>query len=171
MGRRGPPPEPHALRVLKGTNHRTMPQATPNPRALHPDAPDLITAAAKVEWDELTEEMSHVPGWLTRVDKSVLSWRCHWYATAVELAQYLDEHGRVYESLVVHPDDKAHGGGKSEVLETAMKARPEVKMLDDAWAHLMKCDQELGLTPASRMRVQARPLGVDPADERGPDAI
>jgi len=57
------------------------------------------------------------------------------------------------------------------VLETALKPRPEVKMLDDAWTHLMRCDQELGLTPASRTRVQAKPLGVDPADERGLDVM
>ncbi len=73
--------------------------------------------------------------------------------------------------MIAHPDDKAHGGGKQEVLDTALKARPEVKILRDAWSHLARCDQELGLTPASRARVQARPIAIDPDNERGLDAM
>ena len=86
MGRRGPAPEPRALRVLKGTNHGRLPEHNPHPRALQPDPTDWLGPAARAAWDELTEEMRHVPGWLTRVDKGMLAWRCYWYATAVELA-------------------------------------------------------------------------------------
>jgi len=77
--------------VLKGTNHGRLPEHNPHPRALQPDPTDWLGPAARAEWDELTEEMGHVPGWLTRVDKSVLAWRCYWYATAVELAKFLVE--------------------------------------------------------------------------------
>lgn len=72
---------------------------------------------------------------------------------AIELADNIAKHGRSYEALVIHPDDKAHGGGREEVLQTAVKPRPQVKLLSEAWAHMAKCDTDLGLTPTSRARI------------------
>jgi P27 family predicted phage terminase small subunit len=57
MGHRGPPPKPTPLRVLEGNRgHRPLPpEPTPEPGPC--DAPEHLSARAKLVWDRLSPEL------------------------------------------------------------------------------------------------------------------
>lgn len=156
MGLRGPAPKPTALRLVEGTGlHHPMNQNQPKPKAILPTAPVWMweDEIAMAEWKEITKTMGEVPGWLTRVNKGTLAGHCHWWAEWTRAIQALKTYGSpTYEN--------AYTGQK--------KPYPEVKISHDAWASMMKCDQELGITPARGSSVHL-PARSDEHDESGLD--
>ncbi len=165
MGERGPAPEPIALRVLKGTNHKPIPENTAavaqmGQQTSSPECPDWLLPKAKAEWYSLVELMEKVPGWLTEVNKTTLAGHCQWYAIWMEAEEILMKEGRFYDAaLGVDPED----GEVSAV----KKLHPMVRVSKEAWLAMVKCDQELGITPARGSAVKI-PTG-DRDDESGLD--
>lgn len=152
---------PSALKVLTGSHHPVN-KEDPTSRlpAELPDPPEWLDEKAIEEWVELTTLMSAVHGWLTRVNKTTLAGHCHWYSVWVAAEEVLLKEGRYYQQIIGEDEET----GTSAVVK---KLHPLVKVSKDAWANMLKCDQELGITPARGSSTRV-PFD-DPNDEEGLD--
>lgn len=166
MGERGPAPEPLALRLLKNTNHKPINDQSPSLLlpAEAPDCPEWIYGDedAVAEWVELVTIMEQVPGWLTRVNKSTLAGHCHWYSVWKNAEKVLAEEGRFYNSVMGLDED-------GQEIGIVKKLHPMNKVSKEAWAAMVVCDKELGITPARGSSVHV-PHG-DSKDEQGLDGV
>ena len=151
MGRRGPAPEPTALKRLKGNpGRRKLNDAEPQPRqAGQPSAPKWLPEAAREEWRRVVNEL-HATGVLTTVDLAVLEAYCISYANWRDAEILLKTQPRVIES------DK----GNLYISPWANEARACMR-------DMLKMAQELGMTPSARSRIQvtAREEELSLADE------
>ena len=150
MGRRGPPKTPTALKRLRGTDQpcRRSP-GEPAPRPGVPDAPAFLDAAARAEWDRMAPQLE-VRGLLETIDLAVLAVYCTAWSrlVAAELAL------RVEGEVVVD----AYG---------RLQTSPYVRVAATARTQLIAAAREMGLSPASRASVTARPpLGGSSSDEQ-----
>lgn len=162
MGERGPAPEPIALRVLKDTNHKPIPENIPRPKGLVPDCPPWLDEDAQTEWEEIVLLMGEVPNWLTQVNKTTLAGHCHWYSVWKNAEAVLTREGRFY--------DVVQGVDEDGAVSSTKKLHPMVKVSKEAWESMIKCDRELGITPARGSSVRLPPAG-DPHDEEGLDSV
>src|SRR4051812_28144727 len=69
MGRRGPKPAPHALRVLRGTVAST---SAPGARGEAPAMPEGLSEAERACWHGIVAELQTVPGLLAAADRGVM---------------------------------------------------------------------------------------------------
>lgn len=162
MGERGPAPTPIALREVLGiASHHNKNDQAPRPLAILPDCPDWLDPQAKQEWLHITEKMGKVVGWLTEVNQTTLAGHCQWYSTWQQAEEILMKEGRTYEVVT----GMSEGGP-----EIIKRIHPAVRVSREAWIAMMKCDMELGITPArgSSVRVAS---SVDENDESGLDKV
>lgn len=146
MGRRGPAPQPTALRVLRGNpGKRPLNAEEPKPRALPPKRPTWLTGEARKKWDELVPELERL-GLLTIVDGAALAGLCQAWKDYVECTRFIKKHGRTFttESGYIVP-------------------RPEVAIAQKALQAIKAFAAEFGLTPSSRSRLRT------PQPERSED--
>jgi len=116
---------------------------------------------AKAEWENITEMMGKVAGWLTEVNQTVLAGHCHWYAVWKQQEAILMREGRSYEVVTgIDPETK-------EPMITK-RVHPAARLSKEAWTSMMKCDMELGITPA---RGSAVKLPTSLEDDEGLDRI
>jgi P27 family predicted phage terminase small subunit len=162
MGDRGPAPEPYALRLLKKTNHKPINDQAPQLPEGIPVCPDWLSEEAAIEWDEIVKIMSMIPNWLTEVNKTTLAGHCHWYAVWKAAEEILMKDGRYYD-VVLGVDDQSGEIGVTK------KLHPLNKVSREAWASMVVCDKELGITPARGSSVRV-PHG-DSEDEQGLDRV
>ena len=142
MGRRGPPPKPTSLRILNGNAaKRPLNDREPQPRLGTPHCPDWLSDEAKKAWRRLVPELRAMKV-LTIADADALAAYCHTYARWREAEEFISKHGLVYPIR----DDK--GGIK------VMQQWPQVSIARNLLLVLRGYQQEFGLTPASRSRIQ-----------------
>lgn len=139
MGRRGPPPQPTALRVLRGNpgQRRYNPREPQHP-PLAEACPDALTdPVARAEWDRIAP-MLITRGQVTTVDRATLMGYClkwaQWLALEVEAAT----HPAIVRSPTGNPIQN-----------------PAMVLANKTFLAMMKAAGELGITPASRSRVIA----------------
>lgn len=142
MGRRGPQPQPTALKIARG-NPGKRPLNTEEPQLPAPDltAPKGLKGRALREWQELGPTLL-AAGVLTMADLKCFLTYC----------QTVGDEER-FEKLVdgVKPEEALRLGYAAHLLKVR--------------GQLRQYEQDLGLTPASRSGVKAK-KPVDPADER-----
>lgn len=127
---------------------------------LTPECPEWLSELAKEEWANIVPKMEKVPGWLTQVNQATLAGHCQWYAVWKEAEMTLQKEGRWYE-VVTEVDPQ------TQEATIVKKLHPAVRVSKEAWTSMMKCDIELGITPARGSSVQL-PAG-DQHDEQGLD--
>lgn len=162
MGDRGPAPTPMALRAAMGiASHHNTNKEAPRPLALMPDCPDWLDPIAKQEWLNICEKMGKVAGWLTEVNQTTLAGHCQWYAAWQQAEETVMKEGRYYDVVT---------GYDPELKEPTYVKRlhPAARVSRDAWTAMMKCDMELGITPARGSSVRVG-TGRDAEDEGGLD--
>lgn len=140
MGQRGPRPTPTAILKLRGSWRGHANDAEPQPPPGAPDCPDWLTAAAVAVWDQVVARVP--PGVLTRVDGNALGRYCDAMVRWKKAAKWVEENGEVYPIK-----DQA---GKLKCLMQF----PQVTQYNKLSALLLKFEQEFGLTPSSRSRIQ-----------------
>lgn len=133
MGRRGPAPEPTALRVLHGNpSRRPLPLDSPQPRHVMPRRPEMLTGEARAEWDRQAPRLFAL-GVLTEVDGTVLTMYCQnykrWLQAEADVERSLTATGRLSRLRTV----------------TAHRYAQAVQQLGD----------KLGLNPSARTRIFA----------------
>lgn len=138
MGRRGPAPQPTALKILRGNpGKRPLNTEEPKPRALPPKRPTWLIGEGKKKWEELVPELERL-GLLTIVDGAALAGLCQAWKDFVECTKIIKNQGRTFstESGYLAP-------------------RPEVKIAEKALQNIKAFAAEFGLTPSSRSRLKA----------------
>ena len=162
MGRRGPPPQPTSLKLLRGNpGKRPINRREPKPPPGAPSCPRWLNAEAKRIWRETVPVLKEMRI-LTRADRDALTSYCVSYAQMKSAQQFLDQHGVVYSLR-----DEA---GKIKY----MAPFPQVAIVRSCLQVLRAFQGEFGMSPAARMRVQEIPdLYMDPDDARffGPQPI
>ena len=150
MGRRGPPPTPTPILKLRNstlvTKRRELTE--PKPRAGRPICPAWLDADAKAAWRQLVPELE-VMGVLTRIDRNALARYCRTWARWRKAEAFIDKHGEMYPLK-----DEA---GQPRCFQQW----PQVAIANKLAQQLTRLEQEFGMTPASRTRIQ---LPVRPAE-------
>lgn len=133
---RGRPRKPTRLKVLHGTfRPDRAPKNEPNPEPAVPACPSWLHPEAKREWRRVVKEFEKL-GMLTQLDRATLVGYCSAYATVWEAERAIQKHGMV------------------QYTETGYAAqRPEVGIRNTALKEMRAFASELGMSPASRSRI------------------
>lgn len=153
MGRRGPKPEPTALKLLKGNpGKRAINQNEPQP-ALAPKkgkgarrCPAWLAPAGKRLWKALVPELERL-NLLTKVDDATLEGACAMYARALQAESIVKKQG----ILIVTK--------QGFVLQN-----PAVSIAKNSWALWRQFAAEFGITPSARSRINIKPAAPTNAD-------
>ncbi|MPZ66178.1 MAG: phage terminase small subunit P27 family [Pseudonocardiaceae bacterium] len=149
MGRRGRPPQPTALRLIKGDHHKSRFNSDePIPRGLPPVCPDDVSDNVREIWDYTVAEME-VMGIAYAADRDAL----RAYAEAVVTHQRACAVLKQSSILV----KGRHGN---------MIRNPALQVQRDSAATIRAFAQEFGLTPSARTRIEAG--GVTEDGEQNP---
>ena len=145
MGRRGPPPEPTRLRLLKGNpgKRRVNSDEPKPPRRAKKDllrCPGWISDGAKLVWRSAAPQLRDM-GVLTQVDRDALAAYCQAYARWREAEEFIAKHGSVY------PLRDEQGRVKY------MQPFPQVAIARHLLLAVRTFQQEFGMTPSARSRI------------------
>lgn len=151
MGRRGPPKKPTHLKLLAGNpGKRPLNDREPAPRDVTPRCPTWLHAEAQRVWRRLVPELRTMKV-LTVVDRDALAAYCQTYARWREAEEFISKHGTSY------PIRDEQGRVR------CMQQFPQVAIARNLVLVLRAYQQEFGLTPAARGRLQV-PSGEQPKD-------
>jgi P27 family predicted phage terminase small subunit len=146
MARRGPPPQPTRLKLLKGNpGKRPLNGREPQPPCNTPSCPRWLGPEAKKAWRR-TVSLLRAARILTQMDGDALTAYCQTYARWQAAEQFLAQHGEVY------PVRDERGNVR------CMAQFPQVSIARNLIQVLRSYQQEFGLTPSSRTRVHASPF-------------
>lgn len=154
MGLHGPPPEPTALRVLKGnTAHRPLPKNEPQFEAEAPPKPKGMSRAGRRVYDELVELLSSARI-LALVDQRALA------QLSEDEALLKDAYQGIWEMVAAlkkkaDAEGKKLPGGPLIALLSMTSGRLAMASVRDLAARVVLQRREFGLTPASRPRIEA----------------
>lgn len=140
MGRRGPTPTP--TEILKRRGSREVSKRKNEP---HPDrgarCPSWLDKDAKAVWQQVAKDLNAL-GVLTKVDANALARYCRLFVRWKKADAFLQQYGETYALK----DDE----GKPKCFQQF----PEVGILNKLGPQLLRLEQEFGLTPAARARIQ-----------------
>ena len=157
MGRRGPPPEPTSLRLLKGNpGRRPINGHEPKPAKARKGArrvPSSLPPAGKALWHKLVPELERL-NLLTKIDDATLHGACLSYARALEAGALVKKQG-----LTIITD-------KGFVIQ-----HPAVSIERNSWAAWLRFATQFGLTPSARSSIHIKPDGSPPASDPTADFL
>lgn len=141
MGRRGPPPEPTALKLLKGNpGKRAINHAEPQPaKATSRRVPTSLPPAGKTLWKVLVPELERL-NLLTKIDDATLHGACLNYARALQAGALVKKQG-----LTIVTD-------KGFVIQ-----HPAVSIERNSWQAWLRFATQFGLTPSARSSIHIKP--------------
>jgi P27 family predicted phage terminase small subunit len=140
MGRRGPKPTPAPLLKLRGSFRRDRAHDDVHPPEGVPDCPDWIDEEAKAAWAHLVP-MLQAMGVLTRIDGGALARYVQYWARWKKAELFIQRHGDSYPLK----DEK----GQIKCIQQF----PQVAIAHKLGVLLSKLEQEFGLTPSARSRI------------------
>jgi P27 family predicted phage terminase small subunit len=140
MGRRGPAPTPSAILEARGSWRAKNNPREPRPKVAAPKCPPQLSRAAKNVWKSVASLIA--PGVLTIDNAQTLARYCHGLVRWWKLAAWLDENDDIYEVS----DQQGN---------TRFVRHPNVITYEKLGRDLVRIEQEFGLTPSARTRVQA----------------
>lgn len=110
-----------------------------------PDCPPELTGEAAAEWDRLIPELD-AAGVLAVTDRGILTAYCCAYSMMVGSRNSLNTEGYTLEEPIQN--------SKGETIGYRLKDNLAVRMLERAMRAVQKIGAELGITPASRSRIE-----------------
>ncbi len=146
MSKRGPKPTPTAVRKLRGSTlvSKRREAAEVKGPAGAPDRPDWLDDEARLAWDRVVPLLEGM-GVLTRVDGNALARYCRLWSRWRKAESFIEEKGEMYPLR----DDK--GGVK------CFMQWPQVAIANKLAQQLTRLEQEFGMTPSARARLQLAP--------------
>lgn len=154
-GRRGPAPTPTSLLKLSGSWRAKTRGNEPQPEPGAPPSPDWLDEDARAVWNELAPQLEQM-GVLTQIDGRALARYCDVWVRWYKARDFLRQHGDTYPLK-----DES---GKVKYLQQF----PQVAIANKLATQLTRLEQEFGMTPASRARIQvtpdARPMTPEEAE-------
>lgn len=158
MALRGRPNKPTALKVLEGNpGKRPINQHEPKPLPIAPKPPTWMAPEAKTMWKHLSPQLENL-GLLTIIDGYSLAAACQSYATWAKCERYLKKNGLTLEIKKIDDEGNEY--------TSYIQQRPEVSIGNKALLAFRSFCVEFGLTPASRCRINTKPVegGNDPME-------
>lgn len=143
MGKRGPKPTPTNILKLRGStlvSKRREATEVGGPTGA-PDQPDWLDDDAKAAWEHLVPMLEGM-GVLTRIDGNALARYCRLWSRWRKMEDFIDEKGEMYPLR----DEKG------EV--KCFQQWPQVAIAHRLALQLTKLEQEFGMTPSARARIQ-----------------
>ena len=143
MGRRGPAPTPTAVLKLRGStlvSKRRLAQEARGPAGT-PDLPEWLDEEARKMWGQLLPILE-VMGVLTRIDGNALARYCRLWSRWRKAEAYLEQRGEMYPLK----DDQGR--------VKCVQAWPQVAIAARLAQQLTRLEQEFGMTPSARSRIQ-----------------
>lgn len=152
MGRRGPAPEPTALKILKGNpGKRPLNTEEPVVEASIPDPPAELSPAAIVEWERISVELFNA-GLMSNIDLAGLAAYCSIYARWLESEKNIQISGMIITSPNGYPI-----------------VSPYLAIVNKCLQQMRGYLAEFGLSPSSRSRIKTGKGGEAAGDEAGDD--
>ena len=131
-------PEPTSKQKLKGTYRPTRRKGEPVSDGRTPEVPDFLDDTALAEWERVVDILV-ANGTLGRTDRGVLAGNCQSWSDYISAVELLRREGMVVVT----------SSGYSQ-------PHPMVAIMNGAWDRYLKTSRELGLTPASRTKLDVR---------------
>ena len=150
MGRRGPAPKPTHLKLIADNPGKyPLNRREPAPRRGTPRCPQWLRGEGKAEWRWVTQELRAM-GLLAIADKHAVAVYCQTLARWRAAEEFIAKHGEAY------PVRDAAGRLRF------MQPFPQAATARNLVSVLKAYQQELGMTPSARSRIQLEiPSGVD----------
>lgn len=146
MGRK---PKPTMLKIIEGNpGKRPLNMREPRPQGPAPMPPDWLNPIARAEWERIAPALERM-GLLTSVDGAAMEAYCTAYARWVEAEQFLEKHGM---TMIIRDE---RGGVKW------LQPMPQVGISRSAAREMRAFASELGLTPASRTKLNVSDQGTE----------
>jgi P27 family predicted phage terminase small subunit len=146
MGTRGPSPTPTPILKLRGSTlvtKRREQREVKGPIG-KPSCPDWIDEEAKAAWKQVLPLLTQM-NVLTRVDGNALARYCQLWSRWKKAELFIQKHGDTY------PLKNESGGIK------CLMQFPQVAIAHKLSAQLTRLEQEFGMTPSARSRIQMQP--------------
>ena len=145
MGKRGPRPQPTALKVARGNpGKRKINRREPKPSRDIGDIPEWLDPGGRECWAEVVPQLDAL-GVLTRIDRQALIAYCDTWSRYKAAVDFIRKHGEV---IPVLGED-----GKLKYMHQV----PQVAIAAKLQAIILRYQQEFGLTPSSRGGIVAAP--------------
>lgn len=158
MGQRGRPPKPTHLKLITGQPNRLKTRNEPRPEIAIPDAPDHLDAEGLKEWNRAGPELYAI-GVLSRNDRAVFADYCvHWsrWVQAERLIQLMASKDDVGRGLIILTTN----GNWIQ--------NPVVGVANVSSREMMRCAEQLGMTPSARSRIEAHKLTESQEPKQNP---
>ncbi len=140
--KRGPKPQPTALKVARGNpGKRRLNAAEPKPAAQLPPCPSHLKGEARKAWQRFAKVLT-VAGIATVADATALELLCTSLALYAEALAYVQKHGPIWLEK-----------GDSKIPKFAYS--PYWSVMNREWKKITTLLREFGLTPSSRSGVVA----------------
>lgn len=158
MGRRGPRPSPKEILSGHGSWRANSNRRQPMPPKGHLYCPRWLDKDAKLMWRSLVPLLTAC-GMLTKVDGAALARYCQTWSRWKKAEQFIQKYGETY------PLKDEQGRLRCFV------QHPQVSIANQLSHTLTRLEQEFGLTPSARTRIQIDgrfvPEGPQPGSQLG----
>lgn len=142
MGLRGPTPTPTEILKRRGSREVAKRDREPRPEKGAPRCPAWLDKEAKAVWRQLVPQLEAL-GVVTKIDGNALARYCRLFVRWKQCDAFVRKYG---ESYIVKDEE-----GKQ--IKTCQQF-PEVGIINRLGVQLLRLEQEFGLTPAARTRIQ-----------------
>ncbi len=146
MGKRGPLPKSNVVQLKRGMARSDRVRRAPRAVASAPSPPSYLKGEALSEWRRITPELERM-GILSHLDRAILTAYCSSWSKYVALGRRLDTEGEVVAG---------HRG--------VARKNPAWQIYRDASTLCITLAKELGLSPASRSRLNTPEREADDSD-------
>lgn len=148
----GPAPTPTEVLKLRGSRRAAGRKNEPKPPNGAPPRPRWLSKEAKAAWKQLVPELDAL-GVLTKIDGNALARYCAMWVRWKRAADHLEKYGESY------PLKDNEGKVK------CFMPFPQAAVVNKLSIMLLRIEQEFGLTPASRSRLQIEVPVREPSEE------
>jgi P27 family predicted phage terminase small subunit len=145
MPKPGPAPTPTKKLALRGSWRAATRPGEPRPEPEAPPRPESLPPAAAAVWDEVLPQLG-AAGLLGRVDGRSFTRYCELFPVWDDLMSFLRKSGHA------HPVKNAKG----EVV--GVRPYPQLRLALQVSEHLLRLENQFGMTPAARARLVVEPL-------------
>jgi P27 family predicted phage terminase small subunit len=156
MGRRGPHPEPTALKIVKGARADRVNTDEPVPSPLDIDPPGWLTPDAAAIWDHYAPDFRR-KGVLTAWDVEAFGWTCDAAARRRRAVASLAAEGELIDMPVFDKNGKQSG--------TRRGRNPWLVVLSQADTQLRTWAARFGMTPSDRAQITGGDRRRDPHED------